>query len=104
MKMSPVWVRVSGAAVILAEKSCGTILVERSPLRVCFVWPFAVPIDLLRCFLTAVEERPGHVQKLPESMAVVQVETTGLQADWWWYVTMSCMVAISCTLLVCERL
>ena len=38
------------------------------------------PIEV---FLTAVEERPGQVQKLPTSMVAVHVETIGLQADWW---------------------
>ena len=39
-----------------------------------------------------MEVRPGHVVKKPAVMVVVQVDTTGLKADQWRYLTMSDLV------------
>ena len=85
MKISPVRVRGSGAAVISVLKFMGSFcFVERRPLRVCFMCPFAVPVDLFRCLWTAAEVRPGQVVKLPASIAEHHVETTGFHIVWWW--------------------
>ena len=45
-----------------------------------------------KCLRTRAEVRPGHVEKKPEVMAEVQVDTTGLKADQWRYWKMSDLI------------
>ena len=56
--------------------------VERMFIFVLRMCPFAVAIDLGRCFFTRSDVRPGHVVKKPSSMAAIQVDGTGLKAAW----------------------
>ena len=55
-----------------------------------------------RCLRTKSEVRPGQVAKNPESMAFVQVLTTGLKAARCSYWTRSAFVVISFALDACE--
>ena len=69
-------------------------LVKRMFCRSCFRCPFAVASNLGICLRTSSEVRLGQVAKYPESMALVQVCTTGLKAHWRRYWTSSALVFI----------
>ena len=67
-------------------------LVDRTFFRSWRRGPFAVARLLGKCLRTRAEVRPGHVVKKPEVMVAVQVDTTGLKAARWRYLTMSDLI------------
>ena len=92
----------AGMFVVVADG--GEIdFVDRMFILVLRICPFAVAIDLGRCFLTRSDVSPGHVVKKPSSMALIQVDGTGLKAAWCRYITKSRSVFWVYALFACGR-
>jgi hypothetical protein len=85
--MKTKWVRTAGGLAVVmtdgfsaaGEKFGGLALVDRRPCGWPRRWPLVVLIDFGKCFRTKSVVRPGHVVKCPASIALIQVDGTGLQ-------------------------
>ena len=67
------------------------LVVERSPFRVRFRWPFAVAVDSGKYFLASVDVICGKPSNCPLSIALHSVSSVGEKRHWCKNLTVSSM-------------